>query len=86
MPKIKPLGRQARYDEQTKRFEEIFFSRLGAKHMSHETLSGFLGKTRAATSYSLKNIDRMRFEEIRRMADALDLEIIIKRKGNYGDI
>lgn len=80
MPKIKPLGRQSQYSEQTKRFEDLIFGRIGSRKLTHEAISKHLGKTRSATSYSLKDIDKMKFSEIRTLCDLLDIEVILKRK------
>ena len=84
MPKISPLGSAARkaaeYDRQTEEINELIHGRIAVRHLTHEDLASVLGKTRSAVSYSLKDIDRMRFGDIRRLCDALDLEIAIRKK------
>ena len=80
MPKSKPLGAQARFDYQTKEYEDLIFGRIGSRKMTHETISKSLGKTRSATSYSLKDINKMRFGEIRKLCDLLGIEVILKKK------
>lgn len=84
MPKIKPLGSAARkaaeYQKQTEEIAELIHGRIAVRHLTHEDLASILGKTRSAVSYSLKDLDRMKFGDVRRLCDALDLEITIKKR------
>ena len=84
MPKISPLGTKVRkaelYQKQTEEIAELIHGRIAVRHLTHEDLASVLGKTRSAVSYSLKDLDRMRFGDIRRLCDALDLEIAIRKK------
>ena len=79
MPKVK-LGRKAQYNERTKQYEDVLFGRIASRRLTHEMISKHLGKSRSAVSYSLKDINKMKFEEIRILCDLLDVELILKRK------
>ena len=86
MPKIKPLTQKGKYDKQTEEYREIIFGRIGALRMTQESLAKCIGKSRSALSYTLKDIDRLKFRELRIIADQLGLEVILRKKGDNGNI